>query len=105
MTDQPYNGSTVLVKKIEHLLGEKKISTPVVMRLLLELKLDEIKKQHELHERVVKIEEASWSLWAAKNPKTAMALFILFCSFIISDLRQPVLEWVFNNLKVFFSLL
>lgn len=105
MTDQPYNGSTVLVKKIEHLLGEKKISTPVVMRLLLELKLDEIKQQHALKERVDKIEAVSWSLWASKNPKTAIVSGLIIISFLISDIRQPVIAWVSQNLKLILSLL
>ena len=101
MTDQPYNGSSALITEIEHLLGEKKLSTAAAMRLLLEKELSDIKANHErklqlesLQARQDELEKRSLGFWAYKNPKIALTIFIALYSFSISDIRQPLIEWL-----------
>lgn len=101
MTDKPYNGSTALIKKIETLLGDKKLSTPVAVRLMLEKDLADIKSNHErdillqeLKARQDEFEKRSIGFWAHKNPKLALFIFIALYSFSISDIRQPFMEWL-----------
>lgn len=108
MTNTPYNGSAVLIDKIEGLLTEKKLSTPAAMRLMLELELNNIKRNHERDMEIEKLKQEmqySWGLWAAKHPKTATALFLLIYSFALSDIRKPFLDWLVANIKTVFSLL
>ncbi len=101
MTDKPYNGSTALVKKMEMLLSEKKLSTPSAVRLMLEKDLADIKADHErdirlqeISDRQDLIEKRSVGFWAYNNPRKAMALFFILYSFSISDIREPVMSWV-----------
>lgn len=105
--DQPYNGSTLLVKKIESLLGEKRLSTPAAMRLILELQLQVIKENHKREDEIKLIKEElkySWGIWAVRNPRKAIVIFILAYSFAMSDIRQPIMAWVLENIKALLSL-
>lgn len=102
MTDEkPYNGSSALVKKMETLLSEKKLSTPSAVRLMLEKDLADIKADHErdkllqeLRSRQDLLEARSVGMWAYNNPRKATALFFVLYSFSISDIRQPVMDWI-----------
>jgi len=106
--DQPYNGSSVLVKKIESLLGEKRMSTPVAVRLILELQIEAIKQNYKREEEIRLVKEEmkySWGIWAAHNPRKAFVIVVLIYSFAISDIRQPVMAWVIENIKTLLSLI
>ena len=101
MLENPYNGKTALVKKMETLLQEKKLSTPSAVRLMLEKDISDIKENHErdallqeLRNRQDILERRSVGMWAYKNPRKAMVLFFALYSFSISDIREPVMSWV-----------
>ena len=93
MTDE-YNGQTALVKKIEELLGSKRISTTAALRLMLEKQLYDIKANHERDLRIAQLEGASLGLWVKNNQRRAVAIVIIMYSFSISTIREPFLTWV-----------
>lgn len=108
MTDLPYNGQTALVRKMEDLLGQKKLSTAAAMRLLLEKELEDIKRNHERDERINKIEQDlqySIGLWTNRNPKKAVSLFLFFWLFSVSEIREPVILWITSNIKLLMGIL
>lgn len=108
MTEQPYNGSTVLVKKIESLLGEKKLSTPVAVRMILELQLEAIKQDHVRDEEIAALKKKinySWGVWMSDNPRKAFAIIMIIYGFAISDIRKPVMDWIAGAVKLIISAL
>jgi len=101
MNESPYNGKTALVKKMEVLLQEKKLSTPSAVRLMLEKDISDIKENHdrdlllkEIMLRQDELERRSTGMWVYKNPRKALVLSFILYSFTISDIRQPVMLWV-----------
>ena len=101
--DRPYNGSTALVEKIEHLLGEKRLSTSAAIRLMLEKMLHDIKENHyrdmeiqEIKERQELLEKRSLGFWAYNNPRKAFTAFLILYSFAVSDIREPVVNWLMS---------
>lgn len=102
MSDElPYNGSTALVNKIEHLLAEKKLSTAAAMRLLLEKELADIKINHArdlevktLRAEYEEIKKHSIGMWMYNNPKMAITLAFIIFSFISSDVKIPIRQFV-----------
>ncbi len=103
MTD--YNGSAHLVKKLEELLGTKKISTPAAVRLLLEKELHDIKARYDMQQDIELLKRTSIGLRIYTNPKLALFILFVLYTFGISDIREPIMDWVFNNLKLLFSLM
>lgn len=115
-TDQPYNGSTALVMKMEELLGQKKLSTSAAMRLLLEKELSDIKRNHERDERIKESEKqiidlkneidvlkkTSIGRWILTNPKKAGGVILFLYSFSISGLPSLFFQWLFSSLKLLF---
>lgn len=97
----PYNGSTALVNKIEHLLAEKKLSTAAAMRLLLEKELADIKINHARDEQVKalraeneEIKRHSIGIWIYQNPKMAFTIALILFSFVASDVKIPIIQWL-----------
>lgn len=97
----PYNGSTALVNKIEHLLAEKKLSTAAAMRLLLEKELADIKINHArdlevktLRAEYEEIKRHSLGMWMYNNPKMSFTLAFILFSFIASDVKIPIMQFV-----------
>lgn len=122
-----YNGSTHLITKIEELLGAKKLSTSAAVRMLLESQLHNIKARHDMaaqiedlrlktqkdiEEMKVKtqvdielLKRTSFGLKIYTNPRTAIIIFFILYSFAISDIREPVVGWLLQNIKIFLSIL
>lgn len=122
-----YNGSSHLIHKMEELLSTKKLSTTAAVRLLLESQLHNIKARHDMaaqiealrletHKEIEALkaktqvdiqllQSTSIGLKAYTHPKQAFALIILIFSFLVSDVRQPVINWITENIKILFSLL
>lgn len=121
-----YNGSSQLITKIEELLGTKKLSTPAAVRLLLESQLHNIKARHDMAAQIeelrldtqrqieelraktqIEIELINKTSIGRKmydKPKQAFISIFLITSFLVSDIRQPVFQWIMDNIKTFFSL-
>jgi hypothetical protein len=96
----PYNGSTALVNKIEHLLAEKKLSTAAAMRLLLEKELADIKINHardlqikELKAENEEIKRHSTGWWIHNNKKMAFTIALILLSLVASDVKIPIMQW------------
>jgi hypothetical protein len=122
-----YNGSTHLITKMEELLSTKKLSTSAAVRLLLESQLHNIKARHDMAAQIetLKLEtqkeieklkiqtqaeiellrSTSLGLKAYTHPKQAIVIVFLVISFLVSDIRQPVIEWITDNIKMIFSVL
>jgi hypothetical protein len=122
-----YNGATHLINKMEELLSTKKLSTTAAVRLLLESQLHNIKARHDMAAQIESLrlethreiellkaktqleiqmlQSTSIGLKAYTYPKQALAVVILLISFLVSDIRQPVINWIAENIKILFSLL
>lgn len=105
MTDDKYNGSTALVKKMETLLQEKKLSTSAAVRLMLEKDLADIKADHErdlilsdLVKRQAILESHDIVKRIKDHPKLSFAFFVLFLilnSMVNwSGIRKPAIQAV-----------
>ena len=100
-----YNGSSHLVKKIEELLATKKLSTAAAVRMLLEKELYDIKTRYDMQQDIELLKRTSIGLRIYTNPKLALFFLFVLYTFGISDIREPVIGWIVNNLKLIFSLM
>lgn len=97
-----YNGSTEILNKIDHLLQSKKITTSAALSTLLEAHKHQIKETHEVKKRVAEL-EAHWT--NKVTPKGALITFFILYSFSISDIREPVMQFVGSVLGTLVKLL
>ena len=102
MTD--YNGSSALINKMEKLLADKKLSTAAAVRLMLEKQLHDIKEGHEIKKELIYLRKVSLGAKIDEKPKKYITLFLLIYSFSISDIREPVKNWLIDNIKMIISL-
>lgn len=116
-----YNGSTHLINKIEELLAAQKLSTAAAVRMLLESQLHNIRARHDMSAQIEKLRmdtqkeievmksrtqieiellkrtSIGWRMY--EKPKQAFIIIFIIVSFFVSDIRQPVLAWVMDNIK------
>jgi hypothetical protein len=98
MSDDPVNGIQLLLNDYEsiekRLENGKKVSKAELDKLGMKSQKYILESLVPLRRDVYTLKKNDWVGWILGHQKLSVVIFIFYNSFLISTIREPVIEWI-----------